>query len=304
MRASQGTHGRNPAESVTESIDPYREVIVRAFPELRHEPLRLHHLGWDSLAIEVADHIFKFPRKAEAEQALRREVRILAAIRPHVDVRVPDLELIDGPRPFSRHRKIPGEHLLGEQYEKLPGLARERLAGELAGLYPQLHALEVETMRDVGAVPIQPFRPLHEIVAKGLPPAEFRSLCEATIGAYGKLSPDPLGTTFGFFDGHGWNMAFDHVGQRLNGVYDFADSGFGPVHQDFIYSSFISPELTRMVVERYARLTGRDMDHERIPILGGMLRRSELTELADDRNRVGMMRDSLVAWAKQVEGFG
>ena len=44
------------------------------------------------------------------------------------------------------------------------------------------------------------------------------------------MPPDPLGTVYGFFDGHGWNMAFDHARGRLNGIFDFGDSGFGPLH--------------------------------------------------------------------------
>src|SRR5919106_64050 len=61
----------------------------------------------------------------------------------------------------------------------------------------------------------------------------------------------PYGTTYGFFDGHGWNMAFDHTTNRLNGVYDFADSGFGPLHQEFIYTNLIARDLTARIVAEY-----------------------------------------------------
>lgn len=283
-------------------IGPCRDAIVRAFPELEDASFRPLAMGWHSLAIDVDDRlIFKFPRGEEAERALRREARILSAVRPHISMPVPNLELIEDPMPFSRHTKIEGDHLVSEQYEKLPAIARERLAEALALFYAQLHDLDPEAMRNAGATAILPWQSLGDIRSKALPlvPAEHRSLCESTIDAYEAMAPDPLGTTYGFFDGHGWNMAFDHARQRINGVYDFADSGFGPLHQDFIHSAFISPELPRMIADRYARLTGKPIDHERIGTLIGMHRLSELAELADDPRHVEMMRDSVASWASK-----
>ena len=103
------------------------------------------------------------------------------------------------------------------------------------------------------------------------------------------LPPDPHGNIYGFFDGHGWNMAFNHAQGRLNGIYDFADSGFGPLHQEFIYSNFISPDLTARIISAYEMLTGRRLDRRRIAILTGFHRLSELAELADDPAHVGSM---------------
>ena len=292
---------------MTEDIVPYRNAIIRAFPELAGASFRPLTMGFHSLAVDADDRlIFKFPKGTEAERALRREARILAAVRPHLSMPVPDLALIEEPMLFSRHTKIKGEHLLGEHYEKLPSAAREKLAEELARFYAEIHALDPHLMRQAGATEILPWRPVVEIRAKALPlvPDELRALCEKTIAAYEVLPTDPLGTTYGFFDGHGWNMAFDHERQCLNGVYDFADSGFGPLHQDFVYSSLIAPELTRMIVDRYRRMTGRPIDSERVSLLIGMHRLSDLAELADDPHYVEMLRDQLAAWARDRHPLG
>src|SRR5690606_2345867 len=90
------------------------------------------------------------------------------------------------------------------------------------------------------------------------------------------LDPDPYGTIYGFFDGHGWNMAFDHAAGRLNGVYDFADSGLGPLHQDFLYSNLISADLTARIITAYERETGRHIDRDRVDLLTGTHRLWEL----------------------------
>jgi hypothetical protein len=87
-------------------------------------------------------------------------------------------------------------------------------------------------------------------------------------------------------------MAFDHERQQLNGIYDFADSGLGPLHQEFIYSNLISPDLTVRIVAAYACRTGRMLDRRRINILTGFHRLSELDPLPPCGGRLRSPRDS------------
>src|SRR5690606_21802093 len=110
---------------------------------------------------------------------------------------------------------------------------------------------------------------------------------EQAVNAWQALPADPHGTTYGFFDGHGWNMAFDRAAKRLNGIYDFADSGYGPLQQDFVYSNWISRDLTDRIVGAYERLTGLALDRERIGLLSAVIRLSELAEFSHDPERVG-----------------
>jgi len=91
-------------------------------------------------------------------------------------------------------------------------------------------------------------------------------------------------------------MAFDHATGRLNGVYDFGDSGFGPLHREFVYPAWISFDLTARIAERYARMTGRSLDLQRIRLLAGMLRLSELADLGDDEALGPIMVYQAVAW--------
>jgi hypothetical protein len=120
------------------------------------------------------------------------------------------------------------------------------------------------------------------------------------IEAFEQLPADPHGLIYGFFDGHGWNMAFDHERGCLNGIYDFADSGIGPLHQDFIYTNFISPDLTERVVTAYEAITGRVLDRRRIALLTGMHRLSELAELADEPKHTSFMIRNVVEWLKSA----
>ena len=281
-------------------IDNFRTAITDAFPELSDAECRLLTMGWHSVALDVDDRlIFKFPRHEPAEKALLKEARLLAVVRRSVTMPVPELTTHPGPPLFSRHPKLAGDHLVTAQYEELPEAARQRLAAQMALFYAELHRLDAGEMAAAGATPIEAWLPPERILRKAVPalPPELRPYAERTIATFQDLPPDPHGTTYGFFDGHGWNMAFDHAGGKLNGIYDFADSGFGALHQEFIYSNFIAPDLTARIIAEYEALTGRALDRQRIALLTAVHRLSELAELADDPDHVSAMIGHVAAWA-------
>ena len=280
-------------------LETLRAAIVGTFPELCAARFTLLTAGWDCVAVDVDDRlIFKFPRHEMAERALLREASLLAVIRRAVSMPVPDMTIHAGPPLFSHHAKLEGEHLLTRHYDALAGTDREHLAGRIALFYAELHGLDTQRMRLAGALPIKPWLQPDDILSRALPvlTPDLRHYAERTIAAWRSLPPDPHGTTYGFFDGHGWNMAFDHARERLNGIYDFADSGFGPVHQEFIYSNLISPDLTARIVQHYERLTGRDLDRRRIDVLTGVLRLSELAEYAEDSAHAPAMARNVADW--------
>jgi len=279
-----------------------REAIIASFPELRSCRFSLHTIGWDSFAVDVDDRlIFKFPRHAEAERRLRAEAGILAAVRPAVTMPLPKLQLFEGPPFFSQHVKLKGEHLLAAQYEKLPCKARERLAADVALFFAELHALDDAMMTAAGAGPIGSWLPPDDILREAWPllPPELRGYAERTIKVWQDLDADPHGKPYGHFDSHGWNMAFDHSEQRLNGIYDFGDSGFGDLHKEFIHPSWIAPDFVERLAMEYERLTGRVIDLRRVKLICGVLRLSELG--GAEPARAEAMVKSVADWAKYQE---
>lgn len=285
---------------MTSELAPFHTAIVALHPDLADAAFRMLPGGWHSRAVAVDERrVFKFPQGEEAEQALRREASILAVIRPHLAMPVPDLRLHEGTPLFSEHAIIPGDHLETAHYERLPELAREALGKALARFYAQLHGLPRPLMETAGARPVERWLDADAIAARALPllPEDLHGFANDTLSGWRALAPDPHGETYGFFDGHGWNMAFDHAAGRLNGIYDFADSGFGPLHQDFIYTNFISPDLTARVADGYERLTDRALDRTRIHLLTGVHRLWELAVLAKAPEHHATMIASVAAWA-------
>ncbi|MEQ1901160.1 MAG: aminoglycoside phosphotransferase family protein [Devosia sp.] len=277
----------------------YRAAIAARFPELAASGLTLLNAGWDSVAVDADDRlIFKFPRNESAALSLRREARFLAHLRPRLTLPVPALELCETPFLFSVHEKLRGEHLVTAQYAQVSEPARDRMAAKLAQFYAELHSQPLKVMQGLGATPIKPWLTPEDILARAAPHLEgpMRDFLKRSVAAWAALPPDPFGLTYGFFDGHGWNMAFDHASETLNGVYDFADSGIGALTQDFIYSDFISTDLTDRIVAHYRRLTARAIDLDRVRLLSGVLRLTELAQYADDPAIAGDRLAALAEW--------
>jgi Ser/Thr protein kinase RdoA (MazF antagonist) len=265
-------------------LDSFRSTILQVFPDLERSSFRLMTRGWDSLVVDVDDRwIFKLPRDAAAERRLLKEASVLAIVASAVSLSVPKMSVHRQPRLFTRHEKLHGEHLVTLVYDGLPEQAKQATAEKLARFFAQLHSLDQNRLLSAGAGPIGEWLTSRAIRARALPrlPADLQTAASDVLDAFEALQPDPYGSTYGYFDGHGWNMAFDVEKAQLNGIFDFADSGFGPVHQEFIYTSFISPDLTERVVAAYESIARRQLDRRRIEILAGVHRLHELAEMGD-----------------------
>jgi hypothetical protein len=283
-------------------LKKYRAAILGEFPELAAATFRRLNDGWDSVAVDVDDRlIFKFPRTKAARMALRKEAAVLAELRPALSLAVPDLRLHAGPLLFSSHAKLPGIQIEPETYANLPEAARAQLGADLARFYAELHALAPAKLQVADPGPISAWHVPKTVRKKALPllPRKLRRAGREIIAAYEALPPDPCGPVFGFFDGHGWNMAFDPVNRRLNGVYDFADAGFGPLHREFISSNYIAADLTARIVSAYELLTGRTVNRRRIEILTGYHHLSELADFAEDPDLARNMRRDFKIWVDQ-----
>ncbi len=285
---------------VTPGLDlaSLRAVIAKAFPKLAGGVFTLHERGWDSVAVDVDGRVIcKFPRNAAARVRLEREAAVLRILHPAVSPPTPDMRLHDGPPRFSRHDMLAGGHLTPEVYAGLDEAGRDRLGADLGLFYAQLHALPDAPFAAAGAQTIEPWREPEDILRRAWPLLDgpLRAYAESTTAAWRALPSDPLGAIYGFFDGHGWNMAFDVSAGRLNGIYDFGDSGFGPRHQEFIYAVMIAPDAARRTIDHYVRLTGLDLDRERIALHYRYFRLSELAHLAAEPRAPKALAEVLAA---------
>lgn len=280
-----------------------RAAVVSTFPEFVGGQFHLLSQGFDSIALECDGWIFKFARTPDAEQRLRREAVVLHFLKPRITMQVPVMTFIEGPVPFTRHLKVPGDMLTRAEYDALDDGRRNALATRMAQLYAELHALPLNRMQQVGAVGVDPWMAPGDIMtgAGDRLPRGYKGFLERTVRHYTRLSISGDELVFGYFDGHGWNMAFDRTTGLLNGVYDFADSGFGARHRDLSYSNWISADLTLRIIERYEEIGRVAVDRDRVMLYTSALRLAELAAgQIDEAQAVANVTD----WVAELKSLG
>lgn len=284
-------------------IARYRALVVSTLPQFVGGNFTTLSDGFDSVALECDGWIFKFPRNARAEERLRREVTLLQFLKPRITMAVPQIVLHEGPVPFTQHLKLAGSALESAEYAQLDDYRRDALALRMAQLYAELHALPLNRMQQLGAVGVDPWMSPEEIIEGASPklPRGYKGFLTKTVAAYRKLSITGSELVYGYFDGHGWNMAFDHETGLLNGVFDFADSGFGSRHRDLSYSNWISADLTLRIIERYEQLAHVSVDRDQVMLYTSALRLAELAEgfLPDERGIANVTN-----WVAELRALG
>jgi hypothetical protein len=279
---------------VTEVPPQFRAAIIAVRPDLRDVPMVLHTMGWDSQAVEAVGTMFKFPKNAVAAERLKREARYLDLIRPRVAMIVPELRIRrSGALTFSEHRMIPGRIIETNDFLLLDEVQRDAMAAALGAFYAALHDIPIDEALAAGAVYIPDWPSALDIIGVAGPviPATLHGWMARVLEAFAELPQDEDVT--GYFDGHGWNMAFDHERGVLNGVYDFADGGVGPRHREFSYGAITSTELAERTIEHYERLTDRPIKLRTVTLHAVVRALSEAGDADDDTDRYVR---SIVAW--------
>jgi aminoglycoside phosphotransferase (APT) family kinase protein len=132
--------------------------------------------------------------------------------------------------------------------------------------------------------------------AEAILPASLHDWARAVLTAYDALPSG--GDIFGYFDGHGWNMAFDHGHGVLNGVYDFADAGIGSRARDLNYSNFISADLTDRIAAAYEKQTGLTIDRREVALHTAVQR---LAELGEEQKAPAWFLANVVQWHDHMQ---
>lgn len=207
--------------------------IARALDMPAGSPVTVIGSGQNNRVYDFGNVIVRVPRFAKAERDLEREARILTALRPHLPIAVPALELRKvGEYLISVHKKLAGQPILN-----LDGMStgiQQELAKSLAGFLRTLHGLPVEYL---------PFEPatdpslewrdlLHQCEAQIFPllPAaattRVRQLFSGFLAACDTLPRVIIHGDFG-----AGNILIDQ--HRLSGVIDFAGCELGDPAYDF-----------------------------------------------------------------------
>lgn len=131
-----------------------RALLAEHFPQLHPITLEPFGTGWDNIAFLVNRRwVFRFPRRAIAEPAMRTELALLPMLAGRLPLSVPVPTLVGGPSasypwPFAGYARLPGTTACRARLDKRQ---RSALAAPLAQFLTCLHTWDSGEARRHGA---------------------------------------------------------------------------------------------------------------------------------------------------------
>ncbi len=263
-------------------LENIQRVIAKDFPNLAMTTIRIIENGWDNVVAEVNGNlIFRFPKDAEADVDL--EVKILNFLKDKITLRIPNVEFIGKSFTYMGYRKIPGSDLTREVFEPLSSVEKDNLIFDLANFLREIHsALTPDKARAMGVNNedlLQYPRLIESVLPQTLHDPSILHFIAATLKEYRVMIQDKVDIVFLYNDLHTDNMAFDPVGKKLNGVFDFGDIEVGDINKEFHPLYKFDPGFMKSVALKYQELTGRMLNLRRVVIHARINELSDLAEL-------------------------
>lgn len=225
----------------------YTALIEQCFPHLTIRSARPISEGWDSFVLEINNKlIFRFPRRADVEEQLTREMHLLPPLARTLSTPIPHFDYIwhgnsSQPLPFVGYRKIDGVPL---DNIRITPAHYSTLATSLATFLSELHSFPIAQAIQLG-VPghtqaqwRQRYQHLYEEVQKLVLPrlnesarGKVRRLWEMFLDDEANFEFQPA---FIHQDLGCEHILCDPTGGMLAGVIDWGDATVGDPALDFV----------------------------------------------------------------------
>ncbi len=126
-----------------------KELINHEFPELTISSIKKIGEGDNSKAFLInQNYIFRFPKKDEVKQHLKKEISVLPKIRSLLNIAIPNFDFISKEINFVGHKSINGEPLTIEIYNSLEKKIQTKIKKSLAVFLTQLHQVNLLILKD------------------------------------------------------------------------------------------------------------------------------------------------------------
>ncbi|MDQ3814470.1 MAG: hypothetical protein M3347_11025, partial [Armatimonadota bacterium] len=132
------------------------ELITSQFPQLSLQQVTARYEGWDHQAVEIdGQWFFRFPKRAECEPPLQRELALLPHLAPLLPVAIPRYQFIGKPTSqfpyiFAGYARLPGIPAIESPIQSTSAVT---LAAGLGQTLSILHSVPAETARTWGVPP-------------------------------------------------------------------------------------------------------------------------------------------------------
>lgn len=246
----------------------YLSQIRTAAHNLLFEKVEEQNGQFNDVVIVNREWVFRFPRYREGVQRMAVEARLLAALKPHLPLPIPNVEYqrVEPPVPglaFIGYKRLPGEGLSSAEVAKVTDDdVLDHMAGQIADFLRMLHAmplhvLPVELLSGSGRArdSRDQWEEMYGEVREKLLPAmrpdaqkEVSHHFEAYLDDRSLQRFDPA-LRHGDFGGS--NILWDAAKGAITGVIDFSSCAPGDPAYDLASVSTLGDELYARIAVRY-----------------------------------------------------
>jgi aminoglycoside 2''-phosphotransferase len=216
--------------------------IQARFPDLTISSLYEDRDGLVNDVVIVNDElVFRFPKDAQARQALAREAQILDLVRTHVEMPVPHFEHREDD--LVVYRLISGDPLERDDILIQDEATQERLAGQLATFLRQLHAIPAQAVAPGPVAPLDPaqrrerYRHRLDEIERELFPLLMNSAKQWVRRLFAPVLDGRVGLEYTpvliHDDLASYHIRYDRAARRISGVIDFGTARLGDPAADF-----------------------------------------------------------------------
>lgn len=221
----------------------YLKDIHHHFPRLNIFSIKKTGEGDNSEAFVINEkYIFRFPKREDVKNQLKKETDILPKIRKHLSLAIPDFKFISPTLSFAAHSKISGIPLSFKSYYSLEKKFQVSIQRSLRNFLTQLHGVPLAGLQNCG---LEVMDMKEEYSASFFNTKQFiypnishakRTMISHSFGAYLNDA-----TNFNYQPALIHNdLSKDHIlfepaTSRLSGIIDFGDMAIGDPDYDYMY---------------------------------------------------------------------
>lgn len=131
------------------TFNKIREIIHHEFPDFFISSIKKIGEGDNSKAFLInQNYIFRFPKRKEVKQQLKKETSVLPIIQSLLDLKIPAFDFISKDTNFVGHKSINGVFLTTEIYKSLEKKIQTKIQKALGVFLTQLHQINLSILKD------------------------------------------------------------------------------------------------------------------------------------------------------------
>lgn len=225
------------------NFENIQQIINHEFPEFTISSIKKIGEGDNSKAFLInQNYIFRFPKREEAKQSLKKEIAVLPKIKSFLNLEIPRFDFVSKDINFAGHKSIVGKPLIPEIYNSLPKEFQTKIQKSLAGFLTQLHNIDLSILKNAGLETmdykeeyVDDFKNTQQLIYPNITSPD-REVINQIFTAYpdnkNNFTYKPALIHNDFSTDH---ILFKISNNEISGIIDFGDLAIGDPDYDLMY---------------------------------------------------------------------